>query len=79
MMLVAGSFFLWSCETDPDSLGSQFFDDQTAQGTHAAFDIIAYNISNLDSLRADGRLPDLTRKDSITLGAFNEPVFGMQK
>ena len=79
MMLVAGSFFLLSCETDPDGLGSQFFDDQTANGTHAAFDIIAYNISNLDSLRADGRLPDASRKDTITLGAFSEPVFGMQK
>lgn len=79
MSIVAGSFLLLSCEADPDGLGSQFFEGDTAEGTKAAFDIVAYNISNLDSIRADGRLTDASRRDTIVLGAFNEPQFGKQK
>ena len=79
MSIVAGSFLLLSCEADPDGLGSQFFEGDTAQGTKATFDIVAYNISNLDSIRADGRLSDASRKDTIVIGAFNESQFGKQK
>lgn len=79
ILLVAGSFFFWSCESDPDGLGSQFFDDDTAQGTKVAYDLIAYNIPNFDTIKADGRIDGSTRKDTVVIGAFSEPQFGLQK
>lgn len=79
ILLVAGSFFFWSCESDPDGLGSQFFEDDTAQGTKVAYDLIAYNISNFDTIKADGRIDATTRKDTVVIGAFSEPQFGLQK
>ena len=71
--LVIGSLILWSCESDADQLGSQFFQDG-AQGTQTPYDVIAYNVNNGDSVRVDN-----SRLQTATLGAFNEPQFGLQK
>ena len=71
--LVVGSLILVNCEPDADQLGSQFFENG-AQGTEASYPIIAYNISNNDSIRTDA-----ARLQSATLGVFTESQFGMQK
>lgn len=71
--LVVGSLILWNCEPDSDQLGSQFFQNG-AQGTEEAFPLIAYNVINGDTIRTDR-----DRLQSATLGAFNEPQFGLQK
>ncbi|MDO5615389.1 MAG: DUF4270 domain-containing protein [Cruoricaptor ignavus] len=73
-LLFAGSFVLWSCESEVDNLGSQFFDGNTASGTNASYDVVAYNINNNDTVRADA-----TKLTYATLGAFTESQFGMQK
>lgn len=66
---------IWSCESNADELGSQFFQNGVAQGNETAYDVIAYNINNNDTIRTDGAKLD----SLVTLGAFSEPVFGMQK
>ena len=71
--LVMGSLILWSCESDADQLGSQFFQDG-AQGNQTPYDVIAYNVNNGDSIRVDK-----SRLQTATLGAFSESQFGMQK
>ena len=71
--LVVGSLILWHCEPDSDQLGSQFFQNG-AQGTEETFPLIAYNVINGDTIRTDR-----DRLQSATLGAFNEPQFGLQK
>lgn len=71
--LVMGSLILWSCESDADQLGSQFFQDG-AQGNQTPYDVIAYNVNNGDSIRVDN-----SRLQTATLGAFSESQFGMQK
>lgn len=71
--LVIGSLILYSCEPDADMLGSQFFQNG-AQGTESLYDVIAYNVNNNDTIRTDNQ-----RLQSATLGAFNEPQFGLQK
>ncbi len=71
--LVMGSLILWNCEPDADQLGSQFFQNG-AQGTEQSFPLIAYNVLNGDSIRVDN-----VRLQQGTLGAFNEPQFGLQK
>lgn len=73
-ILILGVIVVESCESDPDELGMQFFQDGTAQGIVAKYDVIAYNIFNGDSLEADN-----DKLTEATLGAFDEPVFGMQK
>jgi len=70
--LVLGSIVLWNCEPDADSLGSQFFSG--ADAIDASYDIIAYNINNNDSIRSDA-----SKLDSAVIGAFSDPLFGMQK
>lgn len=74
VLFLSGSFLLYSCEAEPDDLGSQFFDDTAAKGITKSFDVIAYNISNEDSIRTDA-----TRISSATLGVFKEGQFGMQR
>ncbi|MHA6696183.1 DUF4270 domain-containing protein [Chryseobacterium sp. A301] len=74
VLFLSGSFLLFSCEAEADDLGSQFFDDTAAKGITKSFDVIAYNISNQDSIRTDA-----TRITSATLGAFKEGQFGMQR
>lgn len=71
--LVIGSLILWNCEPDADQLGSQFFQNG-AQGTESSYSVIAYSVNNNDTIRTDA-----TRLQSATLGAFNEPQFGLQK
>ncbi|WP_027377661.1 DUF4270 family protein [Kaistella palustris] len=71
--LVIGSVILWSCEPDADQLGSQFFQNG-AVGTESSYPVIAYNVDNGDSIRTDA-----ARLQSATLGAFDEPQFGLQK
>lgn len=65
---------VYNCEPDPDSLGEQLFLDGAAEGNEVPYDVIAYNISNNDSIRSDAAKLGLA-----TLGAFNEGQFGMQK
>ncbi len=79
MLLVAGGLLVCSCDSDPDSLGSQFFDGDTADGIKAAYDVVAYNLTNNDTIRSDGRISSSVRKDTLVLGAFSEPQFGKQK
>ena len=74
LLFVGGSLMLLSCESDPDNLGSQFFEGSGAEGVKVSKDVIAYNISNNDSIRSDA-----SRLTYATLGAFTEPQFGMQK
>ena len=71
--LVIGSLILWNCEPDADQLGSQFFQNG-AKGTDTAYAVIAYNVNNGEAVRSDA-----ARLQSATLGAFNEPQFGLQK
>ncbi len=71
--LVIGSLILINCEPDADQLGSQFFQDG-AKGIEKVYPIIAYNISNNDSIRTDS-----DRLQGATLGAFRESQFGLQK
>ena len=51
---VMGGLFLTNCESDPDKLGSQFFNKDAAQDGLALNDVIAYNISHNDTIRTDG-------------------------
>ena len=74
VLLFAGSFMLWNCESEADNLGSQFFDGTAAVGKKDSMEVIAYNINNGDTLRADA-----SRLNYAALGAFSEPQFGMQK
>lgn len=71
--LVIGSLLLLNCEPDADRLGSQFFQDG-AVGVETDYALIAYTVDNNDSVRTDA-----SRLQGATLGAFNEPVFGLQK
>ncbi len=74
LFLFSGSLILWNCESEADNLGSQFFDNNAATGTTQAYDVIAYNVNNNDTIRTDA-----AKLTSATLGAFSEPQFGMQK
>ncbi|MFW2136259.1 DUF4270 family protein [Chryseobacterium sp. TY4] len=63
-----------SCESDLDNLGEQLFDGNSAEGVETAYSIIGFNHTYGDVIRTDaGKL------GYGTLGAFTEPVFGMQK
>lgn len=73
-MVIFGGMLVYNCEPDPDSLGEQLFLDGAAAGNEVAYDVIAYNINNNDSIRSDAAKLGLA-----TLGAFNEGQFGMQK
>ena len=72
------SLFLGSivvgCNSDADDLGLQFFENNEAQGEQAAYDLVAYNVSNNDVVRSDSY-----SLKKATLGAFTEGQFGMQK
>lgn len=78
-LLGVSSLFVLSCDSEPDGLGSQFFQGNVAEGAKSAYDIVAYNISNSDTIKADGRISSSVRKDTIILGAFSENEFGGQK
>lgn len=68
-----GGFLLYSCEPEADKLGEQFFIDGEAQANMKSYDLIAYNITNNDTVRSDA-----ARIDSATIGVFNDPLFGKQ-
>ncbi len=72
-LVMLGSTVLWNCEPETDQLGSQFFQNG-AKATETAYPLIAYTIDNHDVIRTDA-----ARLQSATLGAFNEPQFGLQK
>lgn len=84
-MMVLGSIILYNCEPDPDSLGEQLFLDGAANGTESSFDVVAYNISNNDTIRADANTfvnlfgSNAATSSTAVLGAFTENQFGMQK
>jgi hypothetical protein len=73
-ILFSGAAITVACESEPDELGMQFFQNGTAQGTEASFDVVAYNVYNNDIVEADNN-----RLSEATLGAFDESNFGMQK
>lgn len=73
-LFVGSSLLFVSCESDADNLGSQFFEGTAAEGVQKAYDIIAYNKNNNDTVRSDA-----AKISSSMLGAFDEPQFGMQK
>lgn len=72
--MVMGIVVLNSCEGELDNLGSQLVDGNAADGYNTAYSLIAYNISNKDTIQADA-----SKLDSVRLGAFKESVFGGQK
>lgn len=74
-MVIFGGMLVYNCEPDPDSLGEQLFLDGAANSNEVAYDIIAYNIDNNDSIRSDAS----KILNKATLGAFSESQFGMQK
>lgn len=73
-MVIFGGMMVYNCEPEPDSLGEQLFLDGAANGTEVAYDVIAYNISNNDSVRSDA-----SKLGMATIGAFREGQFGDQK
>lgn len=72
--LVMGMVVLNSCEGDLDGLGSQLLDGNAADGYDKAYSLLAYNITNKDTIQADA-----SKLDSVRLGAFRESIFGKQK
>ncbi|MGE8554096.1 MAG: DUF4270 family protein [Chryseobacterium jejuense] len=80
LLAVFGSAILYNCEPDPDSLGQQLFDKDAATGAEKAYDVIAYNINNNDSIKSDwAQLVSTSGTRVAVLGAFKEGQFGMQK
>ncbi len=71
-MVLAGTFMLLSCESEADNFGSQLFTGAT--GNVASYEVETYNIDNGKKLQADA-----SRLANVTLGAFTEGQFGMQK
>ncbi|WP_083190179.1 DUF4270 family protein [Chryseobacterium artocarpi] len=84
-LAVFGSAILYNCEPDPDSLGEQLFDKDAAVGVETPYNVIAYNISNNDSIRSDasrliaGLNASGTSVSVGVLGSFTEGQFGTQK
>lgn len=73
-ILFIGATLIIACEPEADELGSQFFQNGTAQGTETNYDVVIYNNNHQDTIQ--------TNADRIiegTLGAFDEANFGMQK
>ena len=73
--LFAGAAIFIACEPEADQLGSQFFQNGTAKDSIASYDVIIYNNPREnDTIQSDaGKITE------ATLGAFDEPNFGMQK
>ncbi len=68
-ILFSGAAITVACESEPDELGMQFFQNGTAQGTEESFDVVAYNVYNNDALESDN-----DRLSEATLGAFDESI-----
>lgn len=73
-IVLCGSLFLYNCEPEADNLGEQLFAGNSAQDNAEAYDLIAYNIDNNDSIRSDA-----SKLNFAQLGVFSEGVFGTQK
>ncbi|MBQ0152450.1 MAG: DUF4270 domain-containing protein [Chryseobacterium sp.] len=73
-MVIFGGYIISSCEPEPDSLGEQLFLGDAVKGNEIAYDLIAYNINNNDSIQSDA-----SKLSMAALGAFNEGQFGKQK
>lgn len=73
-LMIFGGMLVYNCEPEPDSLGEQLFLDGAANGNEVAYDLVAYNIDNKDTVRTDAQ-----KLGAATLGAFSEGQFGMQK
>lgn len=71
-LMLFSSFLIWSCEAEADRLGEQFFNKIEVEDT--SYDLIAYNVDNKDTVRADN-----SSLGYAVLGAFSENVFGAQK
>ncbi|WP_392436859.1 DUF4270 domain-containing protein [Cruoricaptor ignavus] len=71
---IIGSFLLFSCEPELDSLGSQLVKDNVIPGNVVSYDVVAYNVNNGDIIRTDG-----SKLTAATIGAFHESQFGLQK
>ncbi|KFC19847.1 DUF4270 family protein [Chryseobacterium sp. FH1] len=72
--LIMGMVVLNSCEGELDDLGSQLVEGGASDGVDRMYGLVAYNINNNDTIQTDA-----SRIDSVTVGAFNEQVFGGQK
>lgn len=72
--LFIGATVFVACESEADELGSQFFQNGTAQGTESSYDVVIYNNYHNDTIQSDA-----DKIVEATLGAFDEPNFGMQK
>lgn len=72
--LIIGAAVIVACESEADELGSQFFQNGTAQGTEIGYDVVIFNKFNNDSIEADN-----DKLAEATIGAFNESNFGLQK
>ncbi|SFI08524.1 DUF4270 family protein [Halpernia frigidisoli] len=80
LFAIMGSLLLINCESDADNLGAQFFQPGAAQDGVVLNDLTAYNISHNDTVRTDGFQIGASKVlDSVVLGAFNVPQFGVQK
>lgn len=73
LFLLSG-LVLFSCESEADNLGSQFFVEGLINGKQESYDLVTYNIDNGDKIQSDA-----SHLVKATLGAFYEPIFGGQK
>ena len=82
-VLVFGSVFLLNCEPDADKLGEQLLAGTGASGNEVSYSVNAWNISNNNAIQSDASKIGLIGSGTISqyapLGAFTEPVFGMQR
>lgn len=70
--LPAMAAFVISCNPETDALGAQLH--APAQVASQSYDLVAYNINNSDTVRADQR-----ELAAVQLGAYSETLFGQQK
>ena len=73
--LFVGAAIFIACEPEADQLGSQFFQNGTAKDSIASYDVVIYN----NPRENDTIQSDADKLTEATLGAFDEPNFGMQK
>lgn len=81
-VIVFGSVFLLNCEPEADRLGEQLFSGTGAAGNEVSYPVDAWNISNNDVIRSDAfkiGVVGSAIQQYAPIGAFSEPVFGMQK
>ena len=72
--LFVGAAIFIACEPEADQLGSQFFQNGTAKDSIASYDVVIYN----NPRENDTIQSDADKLTEATLGAFDEPNFGMR-